>query len=200
MDKKQELTKTLEKFVDSRDKVVRKVEEGEARIEALQATVNDEVLKTGSSNSIQELLNTKEMVKSFRQALENTEEQISLTRKELVRYEQERIGGELQKLDQQMVQAVLELQKKMGAAGLNGEVDRIRDIHEQIARIRQVSGVTVLDLDEHTRRVMVLCDNVSEALLVFCKSIDSFNWGPAMIGEPSGDRIGGFGRTKRSVF
>ena len=199
MDKKQELTKALEKFVDSRDKVTRRVEEGEARIEALQATVNDEVLKTGSSNSIQELLNTKEMVNSFRQALENTEEQISLTQKELVRCDQERIGGELQKLDQQMVQAVLELQKKMGAAGLNGEVDRIRDIYAEIARIKE-SGVSVLDLDEHIRRVLPLCDNVSEALLVFCKSIDSFNWGPAMIGDPSGDRISGFGRIKRSIY
>jgi chromosome segregation ATPase len=178
MDKRQDLEKQRAKFISSKERIENQLKELESSVKQMQAKVNDEMMESGTSGSLQELSNTREKVNSLRQALDYANGQISETQQQLNDYDRAAIGGQIQKLDHKMIQAVIDLQEKIGEVGLKGQIDQLGALIIEIDMLT-TNDVMVHDVDQHLRAARAIYTDLSRSLLEYWKRIEELKWGPA---------------------
>lgn len=177
-DKRAELVKSMEKLSTARERITQQLEESEAKVKQLQGTVNEEMMQTGSSDSLQELSLSRERVNLFNQALQYANGEVNAAQQQLNDYDMAARGGEIQALDRKVQQAIVNLQVKIGESGLKAEVDRLG---EMIAELEQLSnaGVQVHGAAEHINVARNVHDRLSRSLMASWQDIEALGWGPA---------------------
>jgi hypothetical protein len=176
-DKWKELETNLSKLSQARDRIAGQLEIAETKVAQLQARVNTELMVGESTNSLQELSLARERVTSLHQALQFGSSQVNEARQLLSDFDRAAQGGMIMDLDKKVQQAVVDLQDKIGAAGLKAEVDKLGVLIAEFERLSN-SGVQVHGATEHLNTARSVHDRISRSLLVCWQDIEGLRWGP----------------------
>jgi chromosome segregation ATPase len=197
MEKRQDIEKQLEKIRSSKGRIEDQIKETESSIKQLQGIVNNEMMETGSSDTLNELSHTREKLISLQQTLQYANGQIIETQQQLTEYDRIVLGGQIQKLDQALILAVVDLQEKIGEAGLKGQLDKLGSLIIELGRLSS-TDVKVHDVDQHLNTARALYNGLSSSLFDYWKRIEGLKWGPAHSTNPvREDYQPGFGVTPR---
>ena len=193
VNKRQDLEKQLTKYSTARDRIAGQLEETEAKVTQLQMDVNNDMLETGASSSLQELGLSREKVTSLRQTLQFATSQVDGARQELEDFDRAARGGMIMDLDLKVRQLIVVLQNKIGETGLKGEVDKLGELIVELERLSN-SDIQVLDAAEHLNAARNFHDLISRSLFESWQAIEALHWGPGH--APASNRpnyIPGFG-------
>jgi hypothetical protein len=192
-DKRKELEANLNKLSLSRDRIAVQLEEAEKKAIQLQEKVNHELMDGESSGSIQELSFTRERISSLHQALQFGNSQVSEARQRLSDYDQAVRYEVVINLDKKVKEAVVDLQARIGEAGLKAEVDKLGAL--VLALERSMPGDKMdQDVSIRLNSARNIYNHLSSSLLESWNVIEGLKWGPrhSMVsGRPN--YIPGFG-------
>ncbi len=178
VDKRTDIEKALTKLSTARDRIAQQLEESEAQVKLLQEVVNSALLESGETNHLSELSINRERVNSLHQALQYANGQVNQARQALEDHDRAAQGGIIMDMDKKVQQAIVNLQAKIGEAGLKAEVDKLGEMIAELERLSN-SGVQVIDVAEHCYSAKNIHDRLSRSLLASWQDIEGLGWGQA---------------------
>jgi len=192
--KRQALEEQLSKANLFKDQIQRQADGVSKKIIDLQLKVDTEIMDTGDSKSIQELITTREQLIHLQASLEIGDRHVKDAKFALEDYDRSVRGGQIMELDKKVQQAIVDLQARIGEqGGLQGELDQLHNLIMEVEKLGS-TDVQVHDVAIHLQSARTIYIELSNFLFKTWKQIEELKWGPAHGGAPKEPgHIPGFG-------
>lgn len=192
---KKELTKNLESATQSRDAIQNGMKTLEAKLVELKQKANSDLLAKGETEISGEISSTESYIQLRRSALEQANEAVSAAQRELDDFIGAERYTEAVNLQKELHAMMNKIEKQLGDAGVNGLINQVFDLSDQIRAI--VGSNDQGDIGIDLRKTHFVLVSVNYHLFKAWQDMRSIPW----VGEPlsgGGDSSyfkPGFGRT-----
>jgi hypothetical protein len=191
---KKELSKSLEVAVQSRDAIQNGIATIEQKLKDLKNKAYSELAATGETELSGEISSTESYLQLRRSALEQANEAVRAAQFELDDFIKAERYTEAVNLHKEFRAMMNQLEKQLGDAGVNGMINQVFDIMNQIHAIVGTEGNSDIVLD--LRRSNFILVSANQHLFKAWQDMRSLPWvGERSSGGDSAHYKAGFGRT-----